>query len=300
MKILVIQTTQSGVYYHRQWSPHYTWLDSGPEFYDDGVVIVENHHLHKLRDVLDNNHFDVIQFSIGQVSPQNMTIVGDDGKKHDMIDFLRWREKNSGMKTALVLDIDDRYGKIRKDVYKSISRMDAITTTCPNLVDFYAPCGKPTYIIENGVDSKEAQWQIKPPRDGQLMFGYLGSTKHERDLQEMRYDFSSRNLFAVCQEYADILKVDELGMLGHWKDYAFHYDKVHVSLAPLENTPFNKAKSNLKIIEAGFKKKALIATKIPPYTLDESLFPAIDLIPKKKSWKERIESYTKEGKSCIS
>jgi glycosyltransferase involved in cell wall biosynthesis len=50
--------------------------------------------------------------------------------------------------------------------------------------------------------------------------------------------------------------------------YAKNYSKFDVSLAPIKNTMFNRMKSQLKVIEAGFYKKALIASEIGPYTLD--------------------------------
>ena len=56
--------------------------------------------------------------------------------------------------------------------------------------------------------------------------------------------------------------------------YATHYNDIDVLLAPLKETPFNKFKSQLKVIEAGFFKKALIAQDFGPYTLD--LVPAIE------------------------
>jgi len=50
--------------------------------------------------------------------------------------------------------------------------------------------------------------------------------------------------------------------------YARNYAKLDVSLAPIKNHMFNKMKSQLKVIEAGFYKKALIASDLGPYTLD--------------------------------
>jgi glycosyltransferase involved in cell wall biosynthesis len=41
-----------------------------------------------------------------------------------------------------------------------------------------------------------------------------------------------------------------------------------VALAPLAENSFNKYKSQLKIIEAGFHKKAIIAQNYGPYTID--------------------------------
>ena len=50
--------------------------------------------------------------------------------------------------------------------------------------------------------------------------------------------------------------------------YATNYNYSDVSLAPLFVSTFNGNKSSLKAIEAGFFKKALIASKTNPYTLD--------------------------------
>lgn len=50
--------------------------------------------------------------------------------------------------------------------------------------------------------------------------------------------------------------------------YATNYTKFDISLAPIKNHIFNRVKSQLKVIEAGFYKKALIASNIGPYTID--------------------------------
>jgi glycosyltransferase involved in cell wall biosynthesis len=50
--------------------------------------------------------------------------------------------------------------------------------------------------------------------------------------------------------------------------YAKNYAKFDISLAPIQNHIFNRMKSQLKVIEAGFYKKALIASNVGPYTID--------------------------------
>jgi glycosyltransferase involved in cell wall biosynthesis len=50
--------------------------------------------------------------------------------------------------------------------------------------------------------------------------------------------------------------------------YAGNYKWFDVSLAPIKNHIFNRVKSQLKVIEAGFHKKAIIASNIGPYTID--------------------------------
>lgn len=56
--------------------------------------------------------------------------------------------------------------------------------------------------------------------------------------------------------------------------YATHYNNIDVLLVPLKECDFNKYKSQLKVIEAGFFHKAIIAQDFGPYTID--LKPFID------------------------
>lgn len=50
--------------------------------------------------------------------------------------------------------------------------------------------------------------------------------------------------------------------------YGLNYNYFDVSLAPLIESEFNNHKSQLKVIEAGFHKKAIIASETNPYTID--------------------------------
>lgn len=50
--------------------------------------------------------------------------------------------------------------------------------------------------------------------------------------------------------------------------YASNYRLFDVSLSPIVNHIFNRVKSQLKVIEAGFYKKAIIASNVGPYTID--------------------------------
>jgi len=54
----------------------------------------------------------------------------------------------------------------------------------------------------------------------------------------------------------------------HISGYASNYNLFDISLAPLEENMFNKVKSQLKVIESGFHKKAIIAQNFGPYQID--------------------------------
>jgi len=70
----------------------------------------------------------------------------------------------------------------------------------------------------------------------------------------------------------EFLSTDDLPYVRVWTKpvttYAMNYSKFDISLAPIKNHIFNRMKSQLKVIEAGFYKKALIASEIGPYTID--------------------------------
>ena len=54
----------------------------------------------------------------------------------------------------------------------------------------------------------------------------------------------------------------------HISSYATSYNLLDISLAPLEENIFNQVKSQLKVVEAGFHHKAIIAQNFGPYQID--------------------------------
>jgi glycosyltransferase involved in cell wall biosynthesis len=88
------------------------------------------------------------------------------------------------------------------------------------------------------------------------------------------YKFISEDYKKFLIQYTtdDYPKSNEESYLRVWTkpvtSYAKNYSKFDVSLSPLKDHIFNRLKSQLKVIEAGFYKKALIASNIGPYTID--------------------------------
>lgn len=75
--------------------------------------------------------------------------------------------------------------------------------------------------------------------------------------------------------------------------YANNYNYFDISLAPLTESIFNSNKSQLKIIEAGFHKKAIIASDVEPYTID--LVDGVNslLVSPKKNHKQWTKHFSK-------
>lgn len=91
----------------------------------------------------------------------------------------------------------------------------------------------------------------------------------------------TQNYSIVSEDYKNYLlsytqdpydSVESLPYIREWTkpvtSYAKNYSKFDVSLAPIKNTIFNRMKSQLKVIEAGFYKKAIIASDLGPYQID--------------------------------
>ena len=90
----------------------------------------------------------------------------------------------------------------------------------------------------------------------------------------------TKNYNAIDPEYTRFLKTfkeaeyDDIDLpyRRRWTKeitkYALNYNNFDISLCPVIDNIFNNNKSQLKIIEAGFHKKAIIASESVPYTID--------------------------------
>ena len=73
----------------------------------------------------------------------------------------------------------------------------------------------------------------------------------------------------VQEEYPDVKNEPYRRVwTKHISSYASNYNLFDISLAPLSEHNFNRVKSQLKVIEAGFHKKVIIAQNFGPYQID--------------------------------
>jgi glycosyltransferase involved in cell wall biosynthesis len=94
------------------------------------------------------------------------------------------------------------------------------------------------------------------------------------DYKYMDEDYKNYLLTFTNVPYDDMDKSYRRRWTQNIDEYAKNYNTFDVSLAPLVESEFNGNKSQLKVIEAGFHKKAIIASETNPYTLD--LISAVD------------------------
>jgi glycosyltransferase involved in cell wall biosynthesis len=75
-------------------------------------------------------------------------------------------------------------------------------------------------------------------------------------------------------------------------EYARMYNEIDVALVPLKENNFNGYKSQIKIIEAGYFKKAVIVSNVAPYTFDCTNKNSILISPSKRGdgWGSAMKS----------
>lgn len=153
---------------------------------------------------------------------------------------------------------------------------------------------KNIYIVPNGI-YPDGHFSLKEvPKTSRLNFGWSGSITHLEDVILMHDALYS---LYTSEDYKDKFRVVYggfatqsetsqaiLGVLsargkatesqfGIFREtgvteYGNFYDLIDVSLIPLRNNRFNNNKSNLKLLESGFKMKAVICSDVYPYSPD--------------------------------
>jgi intein/homing endonuclease len=117
----------------------------------------------------------------------------------------------------------------------------------------------------NAETKQQKKRNIKPEETVWARYEEIFTQKYST----ISYDYK-KYLLKFVQEPYD--KENDEAYVRAWTkpvtSYAKNYAKFDVSLAPIKNHIFNEMKSQLKVIEAGFYKKALIASNFGPYTID--------------------------------
>lgn len=122
-----------------------------------------------------------------------------------------------------------------------------------------------TITIIDQQTGKQTQRPIKPTESVWYLYEKIFTDNYNTISEEYKnFLLSFKN-----EEYSDVANEPYRRV---WTKpittYASNYNLFDVSLAPIEEHTFNKVKSQLKVIEAGFHKKAIIAQDYGPYKID--------------------------------
>lgn len=227
---------------------------------------------------------------------------------------------------------------IGKAIEFSIKYADEVWVTQKELAAHVAKnLNKNVQVVPNGIDTTQRQWQGHSLPTEQMRFGYIAGSSHYRDLQWSKIDLSGEEGYVVDHEikiddkkeaemlaqvqaewhlplvkehirlirnatgnqsFAEIIKAKHKLPFLPVHEYANTYREIDVSLIPLRPGKFNRMKSNLKLLEAGFAKKAAIVSNVYPYT--EGLKPNEMCISvggtelRSMDWNKRIRNLSHE------
>lgn len=185
-----------------------------------------------------------------------------------------------------------------KDIKASIRIADEIWSPSEFLVGIMKQVNPSAVyrVIPNTIHQKEKQWadwEKDVPKDYKVRFGYLGANGHQKDLDQMGITFEDHELYCMAlMDYPDRLKAKYRMNPVDITQYATLYKFFDVSLSPLKNSKFNKSKSELKVVEAGFTRTAIIASNVTPYKEVIKHGETGILCSTPQEWKEAVEGMT--------
>lgn len=152
---------------------------------------------------------------------------------------------------------------------------DGIATTHQSFKDKvqFVLCGFDTRGSVTEIDSQTKQQRQRPIRPTETVW-YKYEKYFTNDYKALDDEYVKYLNTFVEIPFDDENKPYRRRWTKDINTYAMNYNNFDVSLAPLVESLFNANKSQLKVIEAGFHKKAIIASETDPYTLD--LVSAVD------------------------
>lgn len=220
--------------------------------------------------------------------------------------------KSKGFK--VVMDLDDSLeipkhhmlapvfdSGLREDLIWCLSNSDVIITTTEALAKEFKQYNKNVFIVPNGLPFDEEGFTLTTDRVSKTPFVWAGSETHKHDLKLLP-DLADR--LTLCGQKTDIvewlskrewdtitrriLPNSKYEMHRSLDTYMSAYDGHSVALAPLEDNEFNRAKSNLKVLEAGAKGLPIICSDLDCYQ-DEGLSQYVLYAKDKTDWENLTE-----------
>ncbi len=163
-----------------------------------------------------------------------------------------------------------------KRLMHTIQNTTVMTTTNTRLAAAYE---RPdAVIVPNGYDAENTYWQASGPNRDMLTIGWAGSLTHREDFRTIENILHAilqerKNVqviigadYEIYRQFKPHLPKQRLYFPGMtYQDYPLMLSWWDILLAPLEDIPFNAAKSDIKLVEAGAKSIPWIASPIPSY-----------------------------------
>jgi hypothetical protein len=203
-------------------------------------------------------------------------------------------------KIPFICDIDDYWilpkynpsykfyrAYIKNGIKDAISFADAVTCTTLQLKEKVLEFNQNVHILPNAIDLSQEQWNKKIEHKPTI--GWVGGLSHTYDIQLLRdqikpiceeygYRFlmgGHHEYHAVWSEMEKLITNTNRANRPQWFErregttankYGEFYSEIDIALAPLQDSKFNRCKSELKILEAAAYKLPIFVSEVEPYT----------------------------------
>lgn len=182
--------------------------------------------------------------------------------------------------------------KMTQRIELALRHATAVTTTTSHLASQIRKLNKNVVVAPNAIDPVQPQFIHRATRAETVRVGWVGGLCHTDDIPLLQRGFSrlyaekelqrkysvhlcgySPQNFDVWGYYEDVFtagqsRTNYRRVPGRdVRNYATLYNGLDVCLVPLADTPFNRCKSPLKLLEAGWFKKPCVVSEVYPYTL---------------------------------
>jgi glycosyltransferase involved in cell wall biosynthesis len=188
-----------------------------------------------------------------------------------------------------ILDIDDEPGDVdeahpdykaildRKEMRMRMIKMaDHIVVSTPQIKESIKDINSHVTVIPNAIDPKIWKWKRKEHKDGKIRIGWMSSGSHFVDLPIIEPAMNE-----ILDEYPNVEfhfagmtwdETQEDRFYHHvgTKDYAkfprwYANLGIDIAICPLKDTKFNRAKSNIKWMEASMLGIPCVVSDVEPY-----------------------------------
>lgn len=269
MKVLCFIHNNSGPGYHRIFIPMYTMPDTD-------VFITNN---------LLEDHFEGIDiFMYNRILPaQHTPMIAKLKEKHgfkicvDVDDF--WMLDEHHILHQHYQDIE-----FAKEQISHIRNADIVLTTHSRLAEEIKVYNSNVHVLPNAIPH-EGQFKIERQPYKLTRLFWQGSITHGEDIAILKRPIDCLNTIAgkikmvmagyveeedawykMVMDYTAKARHQYLLLSGvHVNQYYQHYKHADICLIPLVNSPFNRHKSNLKVLEAANLELPVICSPVHPY-----------------------------------
>jgi glycosyltransferase involved in cell wall biosynthesis len=186
--------------------------------------------------------------------------------------------------------------KTAQQITYNLQQANAVMVTTEHLSNMVSPLNKNVHVIPNAIDFNQDQFKpdvkVRNMKTDHIQIGWSGSVTHHHDLVllaesflQLKSDPETQNKYrlilsgfiegdAMWKEYENIftsgyrISQEQYCRINGMDafTYASAYDMFDIGLIPLKDTPFNRCKSELKMLEMGAKKVSVIVSDEYPYT----------------------------------